>query len=272
MLGLGDCRVLVAFAERTTAPDGPDQLTKEQIAEFKEAFSLFDKKGDGMITTNDLGTLMRSLGQNPTQSELADMIIEVIHGRPSLEARRRQRGADRPPDNGLIDFPEFLTMMARQMKDTGSAELPPPLPEREYGYFVQSGTSIEPYPPGTRSLRRSMPLIQATELMEEFFRERRLEELRQKLAPARGGDGAQKASPDDAVDAAMVEYSADADVATTPSEAEPMKVLQSIWDASAVATASRRDLRFRPFSSPRDGSLRTLEGHSGWVPRGVHIL
>ena len=30
----------------------------------------------------------------------------------------------------------------------------------------------------------------------------------------------------------------DANAATTPSEAEPMKVLQSIWDASAVATAS----------------------------------
>ena len=28
-----------------------DQLTEEQIAEFKEAFSLFDKDGDGTITT-----------------------------------------------------------------------------------------------------------------------------------------------------------------------------------------------------------------------------
>jgi len=27
-----------------------DQLTEEQIAEFKEAFSLFDKDGDGTIT------------------------------------------------------------------------------------------------------------------------------------------------------------------------------------------------------------------------------
>ena len=28
-----------------------DQQTEEQIAEFKEAFSLFDKDGDGTITT-----------------------------------------------------------------------------------------------------------------------------------------------------------------------------------------------------------------------------
>ena len=44
---------------------------------------------------------MRSLGQNPTEAELQDMINEV--------------DAD---GNGTIDFPEFLTMMARKMKDT----------------------------------------------------------------------------------------------------------------------------------------------------------
>ncbi|KAK1793083.1 hypothetical protein P4O66_011492 [Electrophorus voltai] len=82
-----------------------DQLTEEQIAEFKEAFSLFDKDGDGTITTKELGTVMRSLGQNPTDAELQDMINEV--------------DAD---GNGTIDFPEFLTMMARKMKDTDSEE------------------------------------------------------------------------------------------------------------------------------------------------------
>nr|AFQ60636.1 Nano-lantern_Ca2+_CaM_E104Q-2G [synthetic construct] len=82
-----------------------DQLTEEQIAEFKEAFSLFDKDGDGTITTKELGTVMRSLGQNPTEAELQDMINEV--------------DAD---GNGTIYFPEFLTMMARKMKDTDSEE------------------------------------------------------------------------------------------------------------------------------------------------------
>jgi len=48
---------------------------------------------------------MRSLGQNPTEAELQDMVNEV--------------DAD---GNGTIDFPEFLTMMARKMKDTDSAE------------------------------------------------------------------------------------------------------------------------------------------------------
>ena len=48
-----------------------------RCSEFKEAFSLFDKDGDGTITTKELGTVMRSLGQNPTEAELQDMINEV---------------------------------------------------------------------------------------------------------------------------------------------------------------------------------------------------
>uniref|UniRef100_A0A6P7GMH3 Calmodulin-alpha-like n=1 Tax=Diabrotica virgifera virgifera TaxID=50390 RepID=A0A6P7GMH3_DIAVI len=70
-----------------------DQLTEEQIAEFKEAFSLFGKDGDGTITTEELGTVMRSLGQNPTEAEL----------------QNRTNGVD-ADGNGTIDFPEFLTM------------------------------------------------------------------------------------------------------------------------------------------------------------------
>ena len=82
-----------------------EQLTEEQIAEFKEAFSLFDKDGDGTITTKELGTVMRSLGQNPTEAELQDMINEVdVDG------------------NGTIDFPEFLSLMARKMKDQDTEE------------------------------------------------------------------------------------------------------------------------------------------------------
>lgn len=80
-----------------------EKLSEEQIAEFKEAFSLFDKDSDGKITTKELGTVMRSLGQNPSESELTDMINEVDIN-----------------SDGSIDFPEFLTMMARKMKDTDS--------------------------------------------------------------------------------------------------------------------------------------------------------
>uniref|UniRef100_A0A8C9GRU8 EF-hand domain-containing protein n=1 Tax=Piliocolobus tephrosceles TaxID=591936 RepID=A0A8C9GRU8_9PRIM len=64
-----------------------DQLTKEQIAEFKEAYlikmiiaSLSYKDGNGTITAKELGTIMRALGQNLTESELQDMINEVDDG------------------------------------------------------------------------------------------------------------------------------------------------------------------------------------------------
>ena len=45
--------------------------------EFKKAFRLFDKDDDGSITTKELGYIMRSLKQNPTEAELQDMIHEV---------------------------------------------------------------------------------------------------------------------------------------------------------------------------------------------------
>jgi len=76
------------------------ELTEEQIAEFKEAFSLFDKDNDGTISSKELGTVMRSMGGNPTEQELQDMINDV--------------DAD---GNGSIDFNEFLTMMSHKVPD-----------------------------------------------------------------------------------------------------------------------------------------------------------
>lgn len=52
-------------------------IVHNYFSEFKEAFSLFDKDGDGTICSKELGTVMRSLGQNPTEAELQDMINEV---------------------------------------------------------------------------------------------------------------------------------------------------------------------------------------------------
>ena len=54
-----------------------DKLTQDEIEQFKEAFSLFDKNGDGSVSTAELGTIMRSLGQNPTEAELRDIIANV---------------------------------------------------------------------------------------------------------------------------------------------------------------------------------------------------
>uniref|UniRef100_A0A8I6Y668 EF-hand domain-containing protein n=1 Tax=Hordeum vulgare subsp. vulgare TaxID=112509 RepID=A0A8I6Y668_HORVV len=76
-----------------------DELSKEQIDEFRAAFSLFDKDGDGTITAKELGTVMRSLGQRPSEEELREMIAEV--------------DAD---GNGVVDFSEFLVLLDRKMR------------------------------------------------------------------------------------------------------------------------------------------------------------
>ncbi len=80
-------------------------MTPEKEAEYREAFALFDKNGDGTITVVELGTVMRNLGNNPTDSELQDMINEV--------------DAD---GNGTLEFDEFCNLMARQMKETNQEE------------------------------------------------------------------------------------------------------------------------------------------------------
>ncbi|XP_785552.4 calmodulin-alpha-like, partial [Strongylocentrotus purpuratus] len=77
-----------------------NQLTEKQIADFKQTFFLFDKDGDGKITTKELGTMMKSLGENTTEAGLKDMLKEV--------------DAD---ENGTMECQEFLTMMAMKLKE-----------------------------------------------------------------------------------------------------------------------------------------------------------
>lgn len=43
-------------------------------AEFKEAFQLFDRTGDGKILYSQCGDVMRALGQNPTNAEVMKVL------------------------------------------------------------------------------------------------------------------------------------------------------------------------------------------------------
>ncbi|XP_067939323.1 uncharacterized protein [Watersipora subatra] len=92
-----------------------DQLAEEQIAEFKEAFSLFDKDGDGTITTKELGIVMRSPGQNPTEAELQDMINEVdADGKTTLEYPEtlvlRSGKTERTSTEQIAEFKEAFSL------------------------------------------------------------------------------------------------------------------------------------------------------------------
>ncbi|RVE74240.1 hypothetical protein OJAV_G00020090 [Oryzias javanicus] len=74
-------------------------LTQAQISEFKECFSLYDKKRNGKIDSKDLITVMRCLGTSPTFSEI-DRHLQV----------------HKIDKKGELDFSTFLTMMHRQMQ------------------------------------------------------------------------------------------------------------------------------------------------------------
>ena len=48
------------------------------LSEIKECFTLFDKDADGKISCQELGTVVRSLGQNPTEAEVDEIVRNVI--------------------------------------------------------------------------------------------------------------------------------------------------------------------------------------------------
>ncbi|EGR28172.1 hypothetical protein IMG5_181770 [Ichthyophthirius multifiliis] len=81
------------------------QLTQEQIADYREKFTLFDKDGDGYIKISELGLLIRGSNQNPTDAEIQEYQQEID-----------QEGT------GKLDFPEFLALMARKIKETDPEE------------------------------------------------------------------------------------------------------------------------------------------------------
>ncbi|XP_063120543.1 myosin light chain 6B isoform X3 [Rattus norvegicus] len=72
-----------------TCPFCPLQIefNKDQLEEFREAFELFDRVGDGKILYSQCGDLMRALGQNPTNAE----VLKVLGNPKSDEFRYRSQ-------------------------------------------------------------------------------------------------------------------------------------------------------------------------------------
>merc|ERR1712168_900212 len=80
------------------------ELTEDEFLELKDAFELYEKhSADGKVDTQELSKLFISLGQNPSQDELAK-IIQELH----------------VDDQGTLEFPDFLKMMLKRMKDKDS--------------------------------------------------------------------------------------------------------------------------------------------------------
>ena len=66
----------------------------------------FFQDGSGSITTKELLYVMRSIGQNPTEDEVLELIMESdLNG------------------DGTIDFKEFINMMRRKSADQDQTEV-----------------------------------------------------------------------------------------------------------------------------------------------------
>lgn len=53
--------------------NGPDSDPQQASTNYKEAFSLFDRRGNGRVALDSLGDLLRACGQNPTLAEIRDL-------------------------------------------------------------------------------------------------------------------------------------------------------------------------------------------------------
>merc|ERR1711910_85616 len=76
-----------------TPMEGKRDMDQLLNAEFKEAFDEFDTDKSGTISPEELLGVLRAMGQNPTEDELLNLVLEVdVDG------------------NGTIEFDEFISM------------------------------------------------------------------------------------------------------------------------------------------------------------------
>ena len=83
-------------------------LSEEQIDELREAFALFDKSGDGKINVKEMQVIMRSIGQNPSEEEIIEIMSEVD---PSAAESKH------------TDFEGFLKLMRKKLNNDGGGEM-----------------------------------------------------------------------------------------------------------------------------------------------------
>ena len=80
------------------------ELSEKQVAQFKEAFSLFDKSGDGQIDQSEIADVMKTVGQRPTPEEIQEMMNDFDFD-----------------GNNQIDLAEFLKAMASKLDENNAA-------------------------------------------------------------------------------------------------------------------------------------------------------
>jgi calmodulin len=82
------------------------QISKDRIAELKEAFDLFDEDRGGSISIEELSYVFRSIGYNPSIDELREMLKD--------DDRDDEENGEKKME---IFFPEFLKLIIHKSKD-----------------------------------------------------------------------------------------------------------------------------------------------------------
>ena len=74
-------------------------IPEEKIAEYKEAFDMFDKNKKGTISAADITKIMKNFGYPISKKEVEEMIAEI-----------------NTSGTGELDFEEFVTLMQKQIQ------------------------------------------------------------------------------------------------------------------------------------------------------------
>lgn len=81
------------------------EMGEERLVQYKKAFAKFDKDSTGIISSKQLRQLLRTLGHNPSDIELRELVNQV-----DID------------ENGKIDFNEFIIMIGYFDKANNEAE------------------------------------------------------------------------------------------------------------------------------------------------------
>ncbi|XP_073657272.1 uncharacterized protein [Tursiops truncatus] len=137
----GNRKAVLGAASARVATGGPAMakfLSQDQINEYKECFSLYDKQQRGKMKATDLLMVMRCLGASPTPGEVqrhlqTHGIVAAKRGDRHVAALPSSSGQERSIQkgieeavlhpspaaalrNGELDFSTFLTIMHVQIK------------------------------------------------------------------------------------------------------------------------------------------------------------
>lgn len=90
---------------------------------YKEAFSLFDKRGNGRVALDSLGDLLRACGQNPTLAEIRDL-EKNVGGDCKLIPARSTWNCPSLTSFCAVDFETFQRILNRPggFRDPGEPE------------------------------------------------------------------------------------------------------------------------------------------------------